>query len=273
MPQRKRVFFISDRTGITVEALGSSLLTQFADLDFMRLTLPFIDSIDKAREVVSQVNEAHRESGQRPVVFSSIVDDAVRAEINKADGFVLDVFERFIVPLEGELGTKSLHAVGRTHSVANVKDYNHRIEAINYTLAHDDGVTHRGLEEADIVWWACRAAARRHLPLHGDAVRHQGGQLPVDSRGPGGEPDPAFAPAAEAEGLGPFDHAGAAAPDPQRTPARLALRRARQLPLRGRRGGEAHAPGEHPLPRLHDEIHRGDRDHMLHEAHLVRRVY
>ena len=151
MSQRKRVFFISDRTGITVEALGSSLLTQFADLDFMRMTLPFIDSVDKAREVVAQVNEAHRESGQRPLVFSSIVDDLVRTEINKADGLVLDVFERFIVPLEVELGIKSLHAVGRTHSVANVKDYNHRIEAINYTLAHDDGVTHRGLEEADIV--------------------------------------------------------------------------------------------------------------------------
>jgi [pyruvate, water dikinase]-phosphate phosphotransferase / [pyruvate, water dikinase] kinase len=151
MPHRKRVFFISDRTGITVEALGSSLLTQFADLDFMRMTLPFIDSVDKAREVVAQVNEAHRESGQRPLVFSSIVDDAVRTEINRADGLVLDVFERFIVPLESELGLKSLHAVGRSHSVANVKDYNHRIEAINYTLAHDDGVTHRGLEDADIV--------------------------------------------------------------------------------------------------------------------------
>jgi regulator of PEP synthase PpsR (kinase-PPPase family) len=151
MPHRKRVFFISDRTGITVEALGSSLLTQFADLDFLRMTLPFIDSVDKAKEVVAQVNEAHRESGQRPLVFSSIVDDAVRSEINLADGLVLDVFERFIVPLESELGLKSMHAVGRTHSVANVKDYNHRIEAINYTLSHDDGVTHRGLEEADIV--------------------------------------------------------------------------------------------------------------------------
>ncbi|HEX3057775.1 MAG TPA: pyruvate, water dikinase regulatory protein [Usitatibacter sp.] len=151
MPHRKRVFFISDRTGITVEALGSSLLTQFADLDFMRMTLPFIDTVEKAREVVTQVNEAHKESGQRPIVFSSIVDDAVRTEINKADGFVLDVFERFIVPLESELNVKSMHAVGRTHSVANVKDYNHRIEAINYTLSHDDGVTHRGLEEADIV--------------------------------------------------------------------------------------------------------------------------
>ena len=151
MSLRKRVFFVSDRTGITVEALGSSLLTQFGDIDFERVTLPFIDSIPKAIEVVTQVNEAHRGSGQRPLVFSSIVDDAVRAEINKCDALVLDVFERFIVPLESELGQKSTHSVGRAHSAGNVKDYNHRIEAINYTLSHDDGVTHRGLEEADIV--------------------------------------------------------------------------------------------------------------------------
>ncbi|HZZ92114.1 MAG TPA: pyruvate, water dikinase regulatory protein [Usitatibacter sp.] len=148
---RKRVFFVSDRTGITVEALGSSLLTQFNELDTLRVTLPFIDTIPKAIQVVAQVNEAHRESGQRPLLFSSIVDDAVRFEINKCDALVLDVFERFIVPLENELGMRSMHAVGKSHSVANVKDYNHRIEAINYTLAHDDGVTHRGLEDADIV--------------------------------------------------------------------------------------------------------------------------
>lgn len=148
---RRRVFFVSDRTGITVEALGSSLLSQFADMEFLRVTLPFVDSVAKAKDAVNQVNEALRDTGQRPIVFSSIVDDAVRSEINKAEGFVLDVFERFIVPLENELGIKSMHAVGRTHSVSNVKDYNHRIEAINYTLSHDDGVTHRGLEEADIV--------------------------------------------------------------------------------------------------------------------------
>ena len=151
MSQRKRVFFVSDRTGLTVEALGSSLLTQFGDIDFLRVTLPFIDSIPKAIQVVAQVNEAHRDSGQRPLVFSSIVDDEVRREINKTTGLVLDVFERFIVPLENELATRSSHTVGRAHSAGNVKDYNHRIEAINYTLAHDDGVTHRGLAEADIV--------------------------------------------------------------------------------------------------------------------------
>ena len=150
MPQRRRVFFVSDGTGLTVEALGSSLLTQFGEIDFLRVTLPFIDTIPKAIQVVAQVNEAHRDSAQRPLVFSSIVDEAVRAEINKCTGLVLDVFESFIVPLEGELGIKSSHQVGRAHS-ASPKDYNHRIDAINYTLSHDDGVTHRGLEEADII--------------------------------------------------------------------------------------------------------------------------
>ncbi len=151
MPQRRRVFFVSDRTGITVEGLGASLITQFEGIDFLRVTLPFVDSPEKARQVVAQVNAAHQETGKRPLVFSSLVSDAIRAEIAKADALVLDVFERFIVPLEQELGSKSMHAVGKSHSVAGAGDYNHRIEAINYTLAHDDGVTHRGLEEADIV--------------------------------------------------------------------------------------------------------------------------
>jgi regulator of PEP synthase PpsR (kinase-PPPase family) len=151
MPQRRRVFFISDRTGLTVEALGSSLISQFESIDFTRVTLPFIDSVDKAREAIAQINAVHHETGKRPLVFSSLVDDAVREEINKVDGLVLDVFGKFIVPLEQELGQKSMHAVGKSHSAGNVKDYNHRIEAINYTLAHDDGVTHRGLDEADVV--------------------------------------------------------------------------------------------------------------------------
>jgi len=151
MPQHRRVFFISDRTGLTVEALGSSLLTQFAGVEFQRITLPFIDTVAKAIEAVAQVNQSEDEMGQRPLVFSSIVDDAVRSEINKCHGLVLDLFERFIIPLEGELGEKSTHVVGKSHSAGNAKDYNHRIEAINYTLSHDDGVTNRELEEADII--------------------------------------------------------------------------------------------------------------------------
>jgi len=151
MPHRRTAFFISDRTGITVEMLGNSLLTQFDDVEFKRITLPFIDSVDKAREAQAQVKRAHEESGKRPIVFTSLMDEKVRAEMTNFDGLVLDLFERFIVPLEVELGVKSAHAIGRSHSAGNFKGYNHRIEAVNYTLAHDDGITNRNLDQADII--------------------------------------------------------------------------------------------------------------------------
>ena len=151
MPNRRTAFFVSDRTGITVEMLGNSLLTQFDNVEFRRITLPFIDNLEKIGDALNQIELARTESGKRPLVFTSLMANDLRAEIAKANAMVLDLFDRFIVPLEAELGVKSAHAVGRSHSAGNFKDYNHRIEAVNYTLAHDDGITNRNLAEADII--------------------------------------------------------------------------------------------------------------------------
>ncbi|MBC7624301.1 MAG: kinase/pyrophosphorylase [Aeromicrobium sp.] len=151
VPHKRSVFFVSDRTGITVEMLGNSLLTQFEEVAFKRVTLPFIDNIEKVHEVINQIEAMHRESGKRPLVFTSLTEDTLRVALGQANAMVLDVFDRFIVPLEEELGVKSSHAIGRSHSAGNFKDYNQRIEAVNYTLAHDDGITNRNLEEADII--------------------------------------------------------------------------------------------------------------------------
>ncbi|MEP7155881.1 MAG: pyruvate, water dikinase regulatory protein [Betaproteobacteria bacterium] len=151
MANRRTAFFVSDRTGITVEMLGNSLLTQFDTVEFRRVTLPFIDNIDKIRDAITQIDAANADSGMRPLVFTSLMANDLRAEIGKSNAMVLDLFDRFIVPLEEELGVKSAHAVGRSHSAGNFNEYNHRIEAVNYTLAHDDGITNRNLEEADII--------------------------------------------------------------------------------------------------------------------------
>jgi [pyruvate, water dikinase]-phosphate phosphotransferase / [pyruvate, water dikinase] kinase len=147
----RHVFFISDRTGLTVEALGSSLLTQFEGQSFSRETIPFIDNVAAATNAVAKINATAAGSALRPLVFTSIVDDAVRDTLAMANALVLDVFERFIVPLENEIGQKSSHAVGKVHSGAATTGYLNRIEAINYTLAHDDGQTNRGLNEADLI--------------------------------------------------------------------------------------------------------------------------
>jgi hypothetical protein len=151
MPNRRTAFFISDRTGITVEMLGNSLLTQFDKVEFRRITLPFVDNLDKIHNALGQIEAAGAESGKRPLVFTSLMANDLRTEIARANAMVLDLFDRFIVPLEAELGVKSAHAVGRSHSAGNFKVYNHRIEAVNYTLAHDDGITNRNLAEADII--------------------------------------------------------------------------------------------------------------------------
>ena len=57
---QRTIFFISDHTGVTAETLGHSLLTQFDKQNFRQVTVPFIDTDDKARETVQRINEAAR---------------------------------------------------------------------------------------------------------------------------------------------------------------------------------------------------------------------
>lgn len=149
MNKSRTAFFISDRTGITAENLGHSLLSQFEGIKFKRVRMPFLDSIDKARDAVAKINEASTTDGQRPLVFSTLILPSVRNIIEQSDALILDLFEMFIVPLEAELGVNSSHAVSRSHSAD--LNYNARMDAVNYALNHDDGGITRDLNLADII--------------------------------------------------------------------------------------------------------------------------
>ena len=146
----RTVFFISDGTGITAETMGNSILAQFA-IKPRHIRRPFIDSVDKAQDCAYKITDAACESGVRPIVFNTLVDPDAAGAIREADALVLDLFEKFIGPLETELGQPSTHTVGRFHGIAESQDYKRRIEAINFTLAHDDGVSNTDLEEADVI--------------------------------------------------------------------------------------------------------------------------
>lgn len=150
MPQKRTAFFISDRTGITAEMLGHSLLTQFEGVSFTEVTLPFVDSPEKATEAVAQINRTAARDGQRPLVFSTLVDVALSAIVQQANALYLDCFQVFIAPMESELGVMSSHTVGRSHAVRN-NEYYERIEAVNFALAYDDGQSIKELHKADII--------------------------------------------------------------------------------------------------------------------------
>ena len=152
MPDKQRtVYFVSDGTGITVEMLGHSLLTQFEGVKFQQFTLPFIDSVDKAEECLKRIDDTAREGNGRPLVFTTLVNPELRGIVRRADALLLDFFESFLGPLEAELGMKSTHTIGRSHSASDKKEYSHRIEAVNFALAHDDGLSSRELDKADVI--------------------------------------------------------------------------------------------------------------------------
>lgn len=149
--RRRTAFFVSDGTGITAEMLGHTLLTQFEGIEFNQVTLPFVDSNAKAEICVARINEAAKAGTHRPLVFTTLVNSDVRDVLRKADALLVDFFEAFLGPLEGELGEQSTHTVGRSHSARDIKMYTNRIDAINFALAHDDGASSRDLEKADVI--------------------------------------------------------------------------------------------------------------------------
>ncbi|TXI20645.1 MAG: kinase/pyrophosphorylase [Nitrosomonas sp.] len=149
--QQRTVFYLSDRTGITAETLGHSLLTQFDGIEWKIINVPFLDDIDKARTVLAQINQALACDGHRPLVFSTLLNPEILAVIKQADCCIFDFFETFIRSIENELQQPFARMAGRSHGLQHHLSYFKRIAAINYVLAHDDGVNPKNFTEADIV--------------------------------------------------------------------------------------------------------------------------
>lgn len=151
MVKKRSAFFVSDRTGITAEMLGHSLLTQFEGVEFEHITIPFLDSLEKAEETARRIDATGAHDGVRPIVFSTLVNPKISAIVESAQALFVDCFHRFIAPLEAELGIRSSRAIGRAHNAGNLAEYHQRIEAVNYALSHDDGISTRDLESAQII--------------------------------------------------------------------------------------------------------------------------
>ncbi len=147
----RTVFFISDGTGITAETFGNAILAQF-EFKPRHVRLPFVDTVDKAHQVVRQVNHVAEVEGRKPIVFTTLVNIEILQVIEQGcKAMLMDMFGTFVRPLEIELGMKSNHRVGRFSDISKSKEYHDRIEAINYSLAHDDGQSNRDLEQADVI--------------------------------------------------------------------------------------------------------------------------
>ncbi|ROH88346.1 kinase/pyrophosphorylase [Pseudomethylobacillus aquaticus] len=147
---KRTIFFISDSTGITVEALGLCLLSHFEGVTMRQVRMPFVDSEQKAREAVEIINATQAKDGVRAILCMTIVNPSIRALFQLTGGMCLDMFGTFVNPLSSELGMPANETIGMSRNVGG-SEYRDRIEAINFTLGHDDGISDNGLQEAEAI--------------------------------------------------------------------------------------------------------------------------
>ena len=148
---KRTVFFISDGTGITAEALGHSLLAQFEGISFEKVTLPYIDTPEKAQKAADAISAAKERDGARPIMIDTIVNDEIRKVLDSCDTLKIDIFSTFIKPLEREFRTHSSYTVGKSHGIVEANRYKDRIDSVNFALDNDDGARTRQYSEADII--------------------------------------------------------------------------------------------------------------------------
>ena len=255
----RQVFFVSDRTGITAETLGRSLLTQFPDTEFRLTHIPFVTNQLAAEKAAATIRGALERDGVAPLVFSTLTDPATQYIVSSCNDYVFDLFGTFIEPLEDALGMESSHTAGRMHGIGNAGEYEQRLNALNFTLSHDDGLHTRDIDGSDLILVGVSRCGKTptclYLAMH-YSLSAANYPLTDDDFEPPRLPD-VLASAAEA--VRAHDRAGAACAHPARTPAERQILGARAVPCGSRAGGSFVQDGKHSVSRHDDDFDRGDR--------------
>lgn len=151
MSQTRSIFLVSDHTGITADVLSRSLLSQFPDEAFAFVSLPFVDTVAKAQEASQTIKNAAAHSSKRPIVFSTLTAPEERQALAQSGACIIDMFAQFLGTLETEFGYAAVPRTGQFHGMNDKNAYHNRIEAVNYSLSHDDGLGMDKYDRAELI--------------------------------------------------------------------------------------------------------------------------
>ncbi len=150
-PNRLSIYFnvhlVSDSTGETLNAIQRSACAQFENVQPLEHNYYLVRSERQLERVIKEIEAAPG------VVWYTISDEKLRARLEnfcrENSIATLPVLDGSVAMLSRHLGVSANHKVGNQHALD--QDYFDRMEAINYTLAHDDGQNLDGLKQADVI--------------------------------------------------------------------------------------------------------------------------
>ncbi len=149
--QKQLVYFVSESTGITAESLGSSLLSQFPDVSFQRHHIPFVNTLKRAEALVSEIKRSYNKTKLKPLVFATMANLEIDKIISQSPCHYYELFTHLVSKIADDINIKPTHGKGLQHGLTNQKQYDKRMEVVNYTLDHDDAINLNKLEEADVI--------------------------------------------------------------------------------------------------------------------------
>jgi regulator of PEP synthase PpsR (kinase-PPPase family) len=174
---------VSDSTGETLDVLAKAALAQFEGVDAVRHFWPLVRSEGHLERVIEEV------SARPGLVLYTLVAPALRARLEAACeemGIpVIAVLDPIIFGLSRVLGQAARPRPGGRHVMDAA--YFQRIEAINYTLAHDDGQAPEGWDEADILLLGVSRSSKTPTSIY---LANRGWKVANMPLVPAREPDP-----------------------------------------------------------------------------------
>ncbi len=148
MNEKYNVYLVSDSTGETLDRIFLSLKSQFANFEYKKKEFAFVRTEQQIDKIIKECSKL-----QNTIILYTIVETKLAKYIlqasNKNNVPCFGVLGNLILSFSKLLNQKAIHKPSAQHVLDD--EYYRRIEAIQFTMYHDDGKKLDDIDKADIV--------------------------------------------------------------------------------------------------------------------------
>lgn len=184
-PELPTIHIISDSVGLTGHAVARAAASQFGEANPRVEVLPKVDSFEDIKQYLEEHSAMHREKldDDRMLVFYTLVDHSMGEDLKAYAAenphiTAVDLMSGPIAAIASFSGLEPSTEAGSLH-VAD-QNYFRRIEAIEFTIAHDDGRNPQDLPRADIVLIGVSRSSKTPLSIYLSQEGYKVANVPLD---------------------------------------------------------------------------------------------
>ena len=162
------VYYVSDRTSRTAELNGESLLSQFPGFHYETRRFAFMDE-NRIGKLVRVIKRHVGKGEEPPIIFSTLVRPELRRLLRESGAPIIDLYESFLPTLEKILHRSTSSRVGVSHEdfeLREASNYQRRSQALDFSLAHDDGLRPDHYDRADVIVVGVSRSAKTPVCLY-----------------------------------------------------------------------------------------------------------